>query len=484
MSYRENKDVAIDSTYRDSLLRKLDYKQANVQQLLKLLIIQSSTPNIIKNNTRFQGTIVEVIRDRRKFTYNTFNEMEGYTKARVKIRYKVWVEGPFSLLFGPGIPIGNSTDAVKLRRFMPDFIPKDSLTDLGVGDKVWVGFNNTDDIYSGYIMDRMSDVSNQSGVLTNQAENTFNPLTQVVQEMFLFPPPKDPLEQPVFVNLNLALDNNEVRNFNASQTKDLFEKLLPHVFYKHGQESSRITSGYGLRGFTNNNPNVKKPEKKAVQAHAGVDLADGRGCWPVTAIAGGKVVVAKYTNVLSDNSKDANAVKVYHGNNLATTYGHLAFLTVKVGDNVRAGQIIGYQGLSGVPGGTAGYGMHVHLNYYLVNPNIPGDVSLANNRHLNPATLISDLRRFKIQTFEEYSSLEKNFINQLNKQIFDSYYQRAKEYDKLLADLRAQSKPSAKEKVQDASSQERPATPRAQQSIPVGGEIPGSDNYEPQTSGD
>ncbi|MGL4424314.1 MAG: peptidoglycan DD-metalloendopeptidase family protein, partial [Gemmataceae bacterium] len=56
-----------------------------------------------------------------------------------------------------------------------------------------------------------------------------------------------------------------------------------------------------------------------------------------------------------------NAVRINHGNSWQTSYGHLAAgsITVKVGDTVRQGQVIGFMGSSGISTGT-----HIHYNAF------------------------------------------------------------------------------------------------------------------------
>lgn len=437
MAHGNTKDAAIDSKRRAEFINYIDLHGANAQQLLRHLIIQSATRNVVKNTSRYQGEILEVIRDKRRFSYNQFTELEGYTNSRVNIRYKVWVENPMSMLFGASIPSGNSQNSRKIRNILPDFICNESLTDLNVGDKVWVGFNNTDDIYSGYIMDRFSAVSNQlagSSDIASSEEGSEDRLLSLFQNFS----PREPANttENIF-NLRQAIRKNKVENFNARQNHQFYKFLLPRVFYKYDPKHNVITSGYGARFFTDNNPNTNLPSEQKPQNHAGVDLADDRGCRPVTAIASGKVVRANFTKILSDKMENANGIRIYHGKGIATSYGHLAFLTVKLNDNVKAGQIIGYQGVSGVPGGTEGRGMHLHLNYYLVNPNAPGSDSFINKKHVNPATLLEDFKKYGFQTYEELPENEKVFIDFFNEEIFKKYEQKAKEYDIYLSELRA-----------------------------------------------
>ncbi|MGZ3643921.1 MAG: M23 family metallopeptidase [Ktedonobacteraceae bacterium] len=84
--------------------------------------------------------------------------------------------------------------------------------------------------------------------------------------------------------------------------------------------------------------------------HTGIDLAAPYGT-PVTAADNGQVIWVGW-----DWSGLGWAVKINHGDYIATIYGHLDHLIVKVGQNVAVGQIIGYEGSTG-----ASTGPHVHF---------------------------------------------------------------------------------------------------------------------------
>ena len=95
--------------------------------------------------------------------------------------------------------------------------------------------------------------------------------------------------------------------------------------------------------------------------HSGIDLAAPYGA-PIMAADSGQVIWTGW-----DWSGLGWAVKINHGHYLATIYGHLERFTVKVGENVTQGQVIGYEGSTG-----ASSGPHVHFmvlyNNVWVNP--------------------------------------------------------------------------------------------------------------------
>jgi murein DD-endopeptidase MepM/ murein hydrolase activator NlpD len=74
--------------------------------------------------------------------------------------------------------------------------------------------------------------------------------------------------------------------------------------------------------------------------HAGVDLAAPHGT-PIRAAGAGVVVMAGAAQGYG------NAVLIDHGDGFLTHYGHLAVITVAVGQRVAAGQEIGLEGSTG-----------------------------------------------------------------------------------------------------------------------------------------
>jgi murein DD-endopeptidase MepM/ murein hydrolase activator NlpD len=99
--------------------------------------------------------------------------------------------------------------------------------------------------------------------------------------------------------------------------------------------------------------------------HPGLDIAGDRG-EPVYATAEGTVKDTGYQNGYG------NLVMLDHGFGLQTRYGHLLSYSVKPGDHVKRGEMIGRVGATGR---ATGY----HLHYEI----------LANGRLLNPLQLLT-----------------------------------------------------------------------------------------------
>ena len=103
--------------------------------------------------------------------------------------------------------------------------------------------------------------------------------------------------------------------------------------------------------------------------HEGLDIAADRGS-QVFATADGKVVQASYEGAYG------NLIVLDHGYGLETRYGHLSAYRVKLGDQVKRGDLVGLVGSTGRSTGS-------HLHYEV----------RVNGRLLNPLQLLLNGRR-------------------------------------------------------------------------------------------
>lgn len=101
----------------------------------------------------------------------------------------------------------------------------------------------------------------------------------------------------------------------------------------------RLTSRFGVR---------RHPLLGYSRMHRGVDFAAAHGA-PVVAASAGRVVGAGWAGGYG------RQVRLLHGDGLSSSYSHLSQFAVSPGGFVRAGQVIGYAGSSGVSTGP-----HVH----------------------------------------------------------------------------------------------------------------------------
>ncbi|MEM6523721.1 MAG: M23 family metallopeptidase [Bacteroidota bacterium] len=100
-------------------------------------------------------------------------------------------------------------------------------------------------------------------------------------------------------------------------------------------ELTKLVSGFGMR---------INPFHKARVMHEGMDFAAPRNT-PVYATADGIVTKAKENKVLEAGY--GSYVQLNHGNGYETKYAHLGSLSVKNGEAVKRGDVIGYVGSTG-----------------------------------------------------------------------------------------------------------------------------------------
>lgn len=117
----------------------------------------------------------------------------------------------------------------------------------------------------------------------------------------------------------------------------------------------KFTSPYGWRIH---------PVYNERRFHYGVDLANSKGT-PIVATRDGTVTVATY------NKSAGYYVEVDHGDGFSSQYMHMTHYIVKKGDKVKAGEVVGYMGSTGVSTGS-----HLHFNI------------LYKGKHVNPAKYI------------------------------------------------------------------------------------------------
>ena len=105
----------------------------------------------------------------------------------------------------------------------------------------------------------------------------------------------------------------------------------------------RMTSGFGQR---------RHPVLGYTRMHAGIDFAAPTGA-PIYAVTSGTVAYAGWAG------GHGNHVKLNHGSGFGTGYSHMSSIAVSPGMTVRAGQVIGYVGSTGLSTGP-----HLHYELY------------------------------------------------------------------------------------------------------------------------
>ena len=120
-------------------------------------------------------------------------------------------------------------------------------------------------------------------------------------------------------------------NVTRAQVERLSRTLALVPYRKPVIGEVEFTSGFGIR----NDPFLGRPAM-----HTGLDFRAGSGD-PVRATANGKVVSSGWTGGYG------RMVEIDHSNGLSTRYCHLSDIGVKVGDQIRIGQVIGAVGSTG-----------------------------------------------------------------------------------------------------------------------------------------
>ncbi len=135
----------------------------------------------------------------------------------------------------------------------------------------------------------------------------------------------------------------------------IYKDALQNIPLKPPMEHYYVSSPYGPR---------KHPVTGKYRMHHGIDLA---GTWQenIAVSADGIVVFAGY------HGSFGKVVRIRHNYGIMTTYGHLAKISVRSGDMVNEGQVIGKMGRTGKVKGA-------HLHY---------EISV-NGKSQNPATYI------------------------------------------------------------------------------------------------
>ncbi|UUR07718.1 M23 family metallopeptidase [Sphingomonas glaciei] len=129
--------------------------------------------------------------------------------------------------------------------------------------------------------------------------------------------------------------------FNSWKKLDSLQDGVIAVPSDKPVKTAEFTSSFGVRN---------DPFGRGAAMHAGIDLAGPHGT-PIYATADGTVTDAGF-----NSGGYGNLVKLDHGRGIETRYGHLAAFSVRAGDRVKRGQLIGRMGSTGRSTGS-------HLHY-------------------------------------------------------------------------------------------------------------------------
>lgn len=152
---------------------------------------------------------------------------------------------------------------------------------------------------------------------------------------------------------NFVMSPGEEEAVAAAKATATPERLWTANFNRPSK--ARVSAGFGIRRIVNG-------KLLKDYFHSGVDFAGFTGS-PVVACAPGKVILAKTGYKLH-----GNCISIDHGQGVVSFYIHLNKLGVKLGQTVKAGELIGQIGQTGRANGP-----HLHFSIYVnkqaSNPN-------------------------------------------------------------------------------------------------------------------
>ena len=152
--------------------------------------------------------------------------------------------------------------------------------------------------------------------------------------------------------------NGQLRRENSKTLADLRLKTADHFLWT--QAFLQLANSQVESQFADVRSYVYQGKKIDQQVHLGFDLAVVAHT-PVPAANDGKVVWAAPLGIYG------NCIVVDHGLGLQSIYGHLSEISVKDGDTVKRGQVMGKSGSTGLAGGD-----HLHFSMQIggvqVNP--------------------------------------------------------------------------------------------------------------------
>ena len=160
----------------------------------------------------------------------------------------------------------------------------------------------------------------------------------------MYPDLKDPVQLYIKVNKDL-------RKENVARLYEFARKTSPKMLWEG--TFLRLPNAAPRAGFGDGRSYMYKNQKIDEQTHLGVDLASLENA-QIPASNSGKVIFAGFFGIYG------NAVIIDHGWGLQTIYSHMSQISVKEGDEVKKGAIIGNTGATGLAAGD-----HLHFGITL-----------------------------------------------------------------------------------------------------------------------
>ena len=146
----------------------------------------------------------------------------------------------------------------------------------------------------------------------------------------------------------------EIDNYEIQLRAVIDPNSFPHAgtkVFQYPLDNVRVTQKFGRT--------VDSVRLYAAGTHNGVDFAASPGT-PIKAVGDGIVLGTGDTDIACRGASYGRWVMIKHPNGLSTIYGHLQLIKVGTGQEVSAGDTIGYSGATGYETGP-----HLHLGVFV-----------------------------------------------------------------------------------------------------------------------
>ncbi|MDH5398942.1 MAG: M23 family metallopeptidase [Cyclobacteriaceae bacterium] len=176
----------------------------------------------------------------------------------------------------------------------------------------------------------------------------------------------DTRESEMVLNTYKVLDKLKKQMYIQTRSYDDLEKILdekqrmwnskPAIYPLNYKDIRRTGSGFGWRSH---------PIFKRLKFHSGLDISAAHGK-PIYATGDGIITTTRYSKSYG------NVVYIDHDFGYETRYAHMSAFTVKEGQTVKRGDVIGYIG-------STGWSTSPHVHYELVH----------NGKHIDPVPYLN-----------------------------------------------------------------------------------------------
>jgi murein DD-endopeptidase MepM/ murein hydrolase activator NlpD len=201
-------------------------------------------------------------------------------------------------------------------------------TDADQADRLFVAINRS-------LRDIETEQIARVETLAEEAYQTAEEIAQALAEAGVSPAENFGMEAvggPLLAAGNAAPFEERVRELDeALNTLERLKGIARKVPIANPLPGARVTSTFGPR---------RDPLLGRRAHHSGMDFS-GRTGTPIKAAGAGKVIRAGW------NGGYGRMVEIDHGNGLTTRYAHMSRISVKVGEHVEPGSVIGKVGSSG-----------------------------------------------------------------------------------------------------------------------------------------